>query len=153
MVPAQNAKWLIVTPPVAAVNNASVLTTAIDTLGFDYAEIVMVLGVSSASDISALKVQESDYANMSGAADITGLIYGTSTDIGGSTSALPLNTNDNTAWGFEISLKARKRYLDVVATVDASGTGCFVTGVARLSRAEQAPTTKTTKGLTGCLRV
>lgn len=152
MIHAQNSKWLLTTPPVAAVNNASALTTTIDTAGFEYCTILVALGVSSTSGISVLKVQESDFSNMSGAADVTGLVYGTSTDIAGSTSALPVHTNDNTVWGFEIDLRGRKRYLDVVATVDNAGTGCFVTALTQLSRAEQAPTTLTTKGLTGCLR-
>lgn len=148
----QNLKWLLTTPPVAAVNNASALTTTIDTAGFDYAAIIVGMGVSSTSGISVLKVQESDFSNMSGAADVTGLVYGTSTDIAGSTSALPVHTNDNTLWAFEIDLRARKRYLDLVVTVDNAGTGAFVTVLTGLGRAEQPPTTLSGKGLTGCLR-
>ncbi len=152
MIQAQACKWLLTTPPVAAVNNAAALTATIDTAGFDYAEIVVALGVSSTSGITPLKVQESDYSNMSGGADVTGLVFGTSTDIAGATSALPVHTNDNTLWGFEIDLRARKRYLDVSVSVDNAGTGCFVTCLTRLSRAEQSPETLTLKGLTGCLR-
>lgn len=152
MIPAQNSKYVIVTPPVAAVNNANTLTTAIDTAGYDFCTILNVLGVSSTSGVSALKVQESDYSNMSGAADVTGLVYGTSTGLAGTTSALPVHTNDNTIFAFEIDLRARKRYLDLVCTVDDAGTGAFVTAVAILSRAEQAPTTATAKGVVDCLR-
>lgn len=152
MIRLQDTKVLLTTPPVAAVNNANTLTTTIDTVGFDYCTVLVGIGVSSSSGISALKIQESDYSNMSGAADVTGLVYGTSTDIAGSTSALPVHTNDNTVFAFEIDLKARKRYLDLVCTVDNAGTGAFVTCMTILGRPEQSPTTLSAKGLTGCLR-
>ncbi len=152
MIHAQNVKQVLVTPGVASVNNASAVTAAIDTAGFDYCTIYVQVGVADAA-MTALKVQESDYSNLSGAADVTGLVYGTSTDIAGSTSALPASTNDNTVWAFEIDLKARKRYLDVVATVGAAGTtGAFLTAQAYLSRAEQAPTTAAGRGVTNVLR-
>ncbi len=149
----EGTKVLLTTPPVASVNNASALTTTIDTAGFDQATIHACIGVADAA-LTALKVQESDYANMSGAADVTGLVYGTSTDIAGATSALPASTNDNTVFTFDIDLKARKRYLDVVATVGAAGTtGAFITCLTILSRAEQTPTTATQRGVVNVLRV
>lgn len=147
-----HTKVVNVTPPVASVNNASAVTTTIDTLGFDYCNIHVALGVADTA-LSALKVQESDYANMSGAADVTGLVYGTSSNIAGSTSSLPASTNDNTVFGFDIDLRARKRYLDVVATVDDQGTtGAFIAIQAVLSRAEQLPTTAAERGCQDILR-
>ena len=153
MLHGQTTKVVVVTPPVASVNNASALTTAIDTAGFDFCEIYCMLGVADAA-LTVLKVQESDYANMSGAADITGTIYGTSTNIAGATSSLPSSTNDNTVFGFEIDLKARKRYLDLVTTVGNAGTtGAFNVAWAVLSRAEQTPTTAAARGCADILRV
>lgn len=152
MISAQATKYLNVTPPVAAVNNANTLTTTIDTIGFDYAQVIVNLGVSSTSGISALKIQESDYSNMSGGADVTGLVYGTSNGLAGTTSALPVHTDDNKIFAFEIDLRGRKRYLDLICTVDNAGTGCFVSAVAILSRAEQSPETATLKGVADCLR-
>lgn len=148
----QATKYLNITPPVAAVNNANTLTTTIDTVGYEACTVLVNLGVSSTSGISALKIQESDYANMSGAADVTGLVYGTSTGLAGTTSALPVHTDDNKIFAFEIDLKARKRYLDLLCTVDNAGTGCFVQATAILSRPEQAPSTATLKGVADCLR-
>ena len=149
----QNVKVLLTTPPVASVNNASALTTTIDTLGFDYAKILACVGVADAA-MTALKVQESDYANMSGAADVTGLVYGTSTNIAGSTSSLPASTNDNTIFAFDVDLKARKRYLDVVATVGNAGTtGAFLTCVTILGRPETSKDTATLQGAVDVLRV
>lgn len=146
-------KVVNVTPPVASVNNASALTTTIDTLGYDYCHIAVQFGVMDAA-LTVLKVQESDYANMSGAADITGAVYGTSTNLAGATSSLPASTNDNTVFGFDIDLKARKRYLDVVTTVGAAGTtGAFITTQAYLSRAGAALDTAADRGYADILRV
>lgn len=148
----QQQKVVLVTPPVASVNNAAVLTTTIDTLGFDSCTIYFGIGVADAA-LTVLKVQESDYANMSGGADVTGLVWGTSSNIAGSTSTLPASTNDNTVFAFDIDLKARKRYLDVGATVGAAGTtGAFCTCMALLSRAEQGPVTASNRGCVEVLR-
>jgi hypothetical protein len=136
-------KWINVTPPVALINTASALTTTIDTLGYDYCQVVVALGVLNIA-LTALKVQESDLANMSGGADVTGLVFGTSTNIAGSASVLPLSTADNTLLIFDIDLRARKRYLDLIATGGIGDT--YLSAVARLSRAEQAPTTAAGRG-------
>ncbi len=150
MIPFQNFKVVNVTPGVASVNNASAVTTTIDTLGFDYCTVLVEFGVMDAA-LTALKVQESDFANMSGGADVTGLVSGTSTNIAGSTSALPTSTADNTVYRFDIDLKGRKRYLDLIGTVGAAGTtGAFISAQALLSRAENMLDTAT--GL-GCLEV
>ncbi len=150
MIPFQNFKVVNVTPSVASVNNASAATTTIDTLGFDYCTILVEFGVMDAA-LTALKVQESDFANMSGGADVTGLVSGTSTNIAGSTSALPTSTADNTVYRFDIDLKGRKRYLDLITTVGAAGTtGAFIATQALLSRAENSLDTATGQG---CLEV
>ncbi len=136
-------KWLNTTPPVALVNNASALTTTIDTLGYDWCTIVVQFGVIGAA-ATALKVQESDLANMGSAADVTGLVFGTSNNIAGTASALPASTADNNLYIFDIDLRARKRYLDLVTTM---GVGdCYVTSVTRLSRAENALATAAGRG-------
>ena len=85
--------------------------------------------------MTALKMQESDTSG-SGHADITGLVYGTSSNIAGSTSALPSATDDNKTFLFEIDLKGRKRYLDLVATAGDGAAGTFMAAVAVLGRAE-----------------
>ncbi len=150
MIPFQNFKVVNVTPGVASVNNASAVTTTIDTLGFDYCTVLVEFGVMDAA-LTALKVQESDFANMSGGADVTGLVSGTSTNIAGSTSALPTSTADNTVYRFDIDLKGRKRYLDLSTTVGAAGTtGAFNSALALLSRAENMVDTATAMG---CLEV
>lgn len=150
MIHAQNEKTVIVTAPGALLDNASATTTEIDTLGYDYCKIKVILGATDIA-LTALKVQESDTSG-SGFADVTGLVYGTSENIAGDTSALPSATDDNKVFGFEIDLKARKRYLDVVATVGNGTNGAYVAIIAELSRAKDEPVTASERGYGDILR-
>lgn len=149
---AQHDKFVMITAPGALVDAASLTTTAIDTAGYSYCRVLVVLGATDI-DITALKVQESDDSGMSGAADVTGLVYGTSLDIAGSTSSLPSATDDDKCFAFEINLQGRKRYLDLVATVGNGSVGGYVTAFALLSRASDVPVTKTERGYGNILRV
>lgn len=151
MVHSQNTKVVNVIPPVAIKDNASWTTTEIDTKGFDYCTIYINLG---ATDIAAaaLKVQESDTSG-SNFADVTGLVYGTSTNTAGSTSALPTASDDNDIFAFEIDLRGRKRYLDVVATAGDGTNGTFASGIAVLERASNTPTSASERGCNQVLRV
>jgi hypothetical protein len=74
-------------------------------------------------------------------ADVTGLIVGTSLQISGVASALPLAAGgDDGITLFHVDLRDRKRDLKLVATAgDGSGTHTELTAVARLTRAEQVP--------------
>lgn len=148
----QADKFFSITPPAAIVDNASLTTATIDTLGFAYCRVLVYLGATDIA-MTALKIQESDDSGMSGAADVTGLVYGTSTDIAGSTSALPSATDDNKCFAFEIELKGRKRYLDLVATCGDGAAGTFAIAFALLSRASDVPVTKTERGYGNILRV
>lgn len=143
-------KVLNTTPPAAIIDNAAVSTTEIDTKGFDYAVVLVNLGATDIA-MTALAVQESDTSG-SGHANVTGLVYGTSTDIDGNTSSLPADDEDNGIFAFEVDLRGRKRYLDISATVGDGTSGTFVTIQTMLLRAKDLPTSITDKGLTGCLR-
>lgn len=143
-------KVLNTTPPAAIIDDAAVTTAEIDTLGFDYAIVLVSLGATDIA-LTALSLQESDTSG-SGHANVTGLVYGTSTDIDGNTSSLPSATNDNGVFAFEVDLRGRKRYLDVAATVGNGTSGAFVTIQTLLFRAKELPTSISDKGLTGCLR-
>jgi len=143
-------KVLNSTPPAAIIDDASATVAEIDTAGYDYAVILVSLGATDIA-LTALAVTESDTSG-SGHANVTGLVYGTSTDIDGNTSALPSATDDNGVFAFEVDLRGRKRYLDVTATVGDGSTGAYVTVTTVLSRAKERPTTVAEKGLAGCLR-
>jgi hypothetical protein len=150
-VEAQNVKVIRVIDPAAIVDNASWTTEEIDTKGFDYCQVHCFVG---ATDIAhaALKVQESDTSG-SGFADVTGLVFGTSTNTDGSTSTLPSATDDNKFFIFDIDLRGRKRFLDLVATAGNGALGTFMAAWAVLSRAGETPMTAAERGASQILRV
>ena len=143
----QNVKVVNVTPPAAIVDNASFTTTTIDTLGFNKVAIYFQLGATDIA-MTALKVQESDDSGMSGAADITGAVYGAT-----GAPALPTATDDNKIFGFFIDLKGRKRYLDVVATAGDGSAGTFGACIAELYNGNVTSDDATERGLAANLIV
>jgi hypothetical protein len=150
-VPMQNFKVVNLTPPAAVIDNTSATVAELDTNGYDYCQSMVILGATDIA-MTALKVTESDTSG-SGHADVTGLIFGTSTNTDGSTSALPTATDDNDVFLFEIDLRYRKRYLDVTATVGDGTAGAYVTIIALLSRGNEPPFTATERGINQILRV
>lgn len=151
MINAQNSKWVLLTPPAALIDGASATVAELDTNGWDYAEIMVIIGDTEAA-LTALLVTEADVSATSHAT-VTGLVYGTSADIVGTTSVLPTITDDDSIYGFEIDLRKRKRFLDMTVTVASTSTGAYVTILARLTRGGESPETVAAKGLAGCVRV
>lgn len=145
------AKYLQVIAPAAIVDNAAFTTTEIDTLGWDYAEIIVNIGATDVA-MAALKVQESDTSG-SGFTDVTGLDMDGDTDIDGNTAALPSATDDNKLIIFQIDLRNRKRYLDLSATAGNGTNGTFASGICRLSRGAEWPSSSTEFGAETVLRV
>lgn len=141
---AQRSKLVIVTSPQAIINNASATTASVDTLGFDYVKFTLILGATDIA-LTALKVQEADAD--SGYADVTGLVYGTSTNTAGTTSTLPSATDDNKGFSFLVDMRGRKRWLDLVLTVGSGSTGAYVTVIAELYRGESIPSTAALRGM------
>lgn len=160
MIHNQSQKIISLLAPAAALEGGSATIAPFDTAGFDYCTIYVQLGVVDCA-LTALKVQEDNTLTegaLTSAADITGLILGTSTDIDGTVSALPDETEsafDGLVYAFDIDLRGRKRYLDLVITAEVSeeSAGVFVTAFAVLSRAEQAPVTSAQRGCEHVLRV
>ena len=151
MIHAQNTKLVSITPPAAIVDNTSYTTAEVDTAGFDYAQVIVYLGATDIA-MTALAVTESDVSG-SGHAAVTGLVFGTSDNIAGSTSALPSATDDNKFQVFDIDLRGRKRYLDVLATAGDGTAGTFATILCILSRAGDAPVTAAERGCDEVLAV
>lgn len=153
---AQNNVFFSVAPPAAIVDNTSVTCNVIDTAGYDYCEVWCYLGATDIATV-ALKVQESDTKSntttLTSGADVTGLVFGTSSNIAGSTSALPSSTADNNCYKFEIDLKGRKRYLLPVVTGGDGTNGTYYTLWATLSKAETGPVTASGRGFGDILRV
>lgn len=148
---AQNCKLVSVTPPAAIVDNASFTTTEVDTLGFDYAKYVVYIGATDIA-FTACAVTESDTSG-SGHANVTGLVFGTSSNHVGTTSTLPSATDDNKFFIFDINLLGRKRYLDLTLTIGDGTAGGYAAVWCELSRAEDTPTTAAQRGAAEILRV
>lgn len=151
MIHAQNSKFISITPPQAIVDNASWTTAEIDTVGLDYLAVFCYFGAMDIA-VTALAITESDTAG-SGHANVTGLIYGTSTDIAGSTSALPIATDDNKCFAFEIDLRGRKRYIDLTATGGDGAAGTFMAAFAIGSRREENLQSVSSRGFGNILRL
>lgn len=150
MNPAQQTKFVSVTPPAAIVDNASLTTASIDTSGWDFLDVYVYLGATDIA-MTALKLQTSDTDGSY--ADLTGAVYGTSSDIAGSTSALPSATDDNKCFKFEVDLRGKKRYFDLVATCGDGAAGTYITAFAILSRGEAPTLTASGRGFGNILRV
>jgi len=144
-------KIVNLTPPGAIIDNASLTVAELDTLGFDYCVIYLILGATDIA-FTVAKITESD-ASGSGHVDVTGLIYGTSVNVDGSTSALPTATDDNDVFAFEIDLRYRKRYLDATITVGNGVNGAYAVVIAQLFRARELPVGATERGCNQILRV
>jgi len=149
MKPLQHVKYVSMTPPAAIIDNASATVAEVDTLGWDNLTIVVQVGATDIA-LTALAVTESD-ASGSGHANVTGLVYGTSTDIDGNTSALPAATDDNGFFIFNIDLRGRKRYIDLTATVGDGTAGAFLAIFGILSTGESGPVSVAGMGATGVL--
>lgn len=139
MNPAMKSKLVVITPPAAIVNNGSYTTASVDTKGYDYLKVTVLLGASDIA-MSALKLQESnDDGSVDSYADITGAVFGTSTNMAGSTSALPSSSDDNKFFVFLVDLRGRERYIDLVATAGNGSTGTYLSAWAELYKAEALP--------------
>lgn len=145
-----NLKLVSITPPAAISDNASLTTGEIDTLGWDFLTIIVYEGATDIA-MAALSITESDTAG-SGHANITGLVWGTSTNLDGVTSALPSATDDNLFQLAQIDLRGRKRYIDMTATTGDGAAGTYIAILGILSRADVSPSTMAGMGCNEVLR-
>lgn len=134
MIQAQNVKKVLI--QVAGTTNAGTATLGnIDTLGYDYATLDLVASTSNntTNTLSVFKLQESDDTVATNFADVSGFVGGTSFTIPAAVTAATSQTVFST---FNVDLKARKRYLRVLASPVTTQDFNLV---AQLSRPEQAP--------------
>lgn len=148
----QQVKYVNIISPDAVVDNTAYSpSVVVDTAGYDQCTFVVQLGTTDAA-MAALKIQEADAitdANtLTSGADVTGLVYGTSTDPdSGSTSSLPGASDGDKLYAFHVSTKGRKRYLQLAATAGNGTTGTYLSALAILSKAGEGPYNATTRGL------
>ena len=135
-------KLVLVTPPGAIVDNASLATTSIDTKGFDQLDVYVIVGATDIA-MAALKIQYSD--TDSAYADVPNGNFATGTLPTGSAATLPSATADNTVFAWHGAPK--KRFYDVVATGGDGTAGAYIMVIAILSRAKESPNTTAERGL------
>jgi hypothetical protein len=132
-------KVVAVTNPGAIVDNAAFTTATIDTLGFRYVTIIILLGALDVA-LAALKLREGDAADMSDAADVEGA------DFSVAPATLPAATDDNKLVAIHVNLNGHKRYLDLTMTGGDGAAGTYASVVAILSRASETPSSAEQRG-------
>lgn len=115
---------------------------SVDTLGFAVASVdvifepVAAAGTNSAVAI-ALKLQEGD--TTASYSDVSGFVGGTDFTI-----PTPGNTSDSNVVRFDVSLRGRRRYLNVYATPNAASV---IASNVRLGKGEDGPSSASEKGV------
>lgn len=138
----QQAKYVRAISPTAILDNTSATSTVIDARDFDYCTIVVQLGATDIA-VTALKVQT---ASTSGGSytDLSGATFAGGTSPDGTTLALPSATDDNQTCVFQIDMRGKNPFLQVVATFGDGTSGGFIAAVAILTKAHVAPSTSVT---------
>lgn len=153
MISTQSTKFVKVYDSVS-IGAATASVATIDTKGFDSCFVYFYGGVVHSGGMTTLQIKESDtdgsFAAFSNENGVFGFGETGQLNIDGTTAADPDGT-DSVAYGFQIDLKKRKRYLETV--IVSAGTS-VIAAFAILSRAADlgSPDTLANIGLTGCIR-
>lgn len=139
MIHAQNEKSVIFMAPVSVATTATETGQMIDTVGYHYAAIDIIMdtagAVSSNPDVMDLQETE-DQTNYSA---VTAFVGDTAFTIPDANTSVPNLVR------FNVDLRNRHRYLRVrLTTAGTASVLCCVSG--RLSRAAQTPDTDTKRG-------
>lgn len=139
---AQDIKIVEVTPPAAKVDAAAFTTAAIDTFGWSHLKILCYIGDIDVN-FAAMKLQMADNSSMTNAEDITGTV-------GGTDFTLPTAAaGDNTINTFDVDLRGKDRYIDLVATGGDGTAGTYMTVIGILSRPTISPNSASERGVDG----
>jgi len=149
-VEAQNFKIVKITPPAAIVDNAAYTTTEVDTLGYDYATVVLHIGATDIA-MAVCKLQESDTSG-SGFTDLTAGDTDGDTDSDGNAATLPTATDDDGFVLWEVDCRQTKRYLDLSITAGDGTAGTFATAFVLLWRGNETPVTAAQRGALNIMR-
>ncbi len=136
-------KVVLAVAPGAAVTGGAFAAAVVDCAGFRYAEYLVHFGAVGANP-TALRLEESDAADMTGATPVPGSVVGTDPTDDGGPSVLTAAALANKTTKFEVDLRFRKRYQRVVAAAGAGAT--YLAAACHLKRGEQVPVTTAQKG-------
>jgi len=147
MIDLQNLKYVPVIKPGAIVDNddfvgahGDAAPVAIDTLGYDYAMIVVQLGATDIA-IADMGLFEDDASNLATATEITDAAFDATGNPG-----FPADDDDNGAAVWFLDLRKRKRYITIDLTAGNGSTGTYAAAFALLGRAAEKPTNATQRG-------
>lgn len=143
-------KVMLLTPPAAIVDNAAVTTASLDTKGWDFADIFVIIGATDIA-VATLKLRESD--DDSAYSDVANGNFATGTLPDGVAATLPSATDDNKVFAFRADCRYLKRYLDVSLTGGDGTAGAYFCVVAMLSRGKESPNTMAERGVSQELMV
>ena len=152
MIGMQNTKFVKVYDSVS-IGAATASVATIDTKGFHYCSIYFYGGV--VHSVTTLQIKESDtdgsFAAFSNENGVFGFGETSQLNVDGTTAADPSSGVNSVAYGFQIDLLDRKRYLETVIT---TGGTSVIAAFAILSRPSDlgSPDTLANIGLTGCIR-
>jgi len=128
----QSAKFGLALNP-QSINGTDTDGTAIDTAGYNYLNVLFLLGATTA-DMDNLSIKECDTSG------------GTYAVITGTAMTAPTATDDNKIWQWGIALGgARKRYIKIRCDPGAAAT--LVGAVAILTKPNQGADTDTERGV------
>lgn len=140
MIHSQNEKSAVLINP-ASVASTATATGWVDTIGYEYASIDVILdSVAAASNNPVtFNLQEGTITNPSSATNISGFVGDTDWTIPN------MVTNAASIVRMDVDLRTRERYLTLDIT---PATTQIIGAVCRLSRAKDAPDTTTEAGVT-----
>jgi len=144
MIPIQETKTGILTPPQLKDDGDFAGNTYIDTQGYNHLRVLFIVGtvdaaIGSTAETTAPLVEECDTTD------------GTYTDVTSAALADAIGaTEDDKLFAIDVDLtKSHKRYMQVQAPHAGNGTtGCNLAIIGILSRPEIGPTTAAGQGLT-----
>jgi hypothetical protein len=139
------------------VTGASTLTGVIDTLGYDYAEVVLIMNQMAATSVPTMVgLAESDVATtvFTDATAIIGSTGGaaTTTAVAFVIPAMSTVVTSRYCIKWNVDLHGRKRYLDFKAVFGAEAAQTIAT-LARLSKGEKGPVNSTDAGVVALVEV
>lgn len=143
-----NIKTVVMIRQEAATNAATLTSTQLDTLGYDYATII-VHGTTSnnaTNNPDVFKLTELDTTVVSSFANVSGAVGDTDFTIPNS----PTATTTAPFFKFNLDLRKRKRYITLVISPVTTQT---FSAVALLARAEQSPVGTTAENVAGILTI
>jgi len=131
--------WLAIIPISKTAAATASTDLPIDTLGYDFMSVTVIASTADvvSNTLSVLKLTEADVTAATSFSNVSGAVGGTDFTI--ATNAYTSTTNQN-VWTFNVDLRARKRYLKVLASPQ---TTMVIGAVASMYRGEQAPISAT----------